>query len=90
MVESDGAAERKPASDCARMHGFVGLICRSNRGLADNLILFNWDDDKIFADGEPWVIEVAPWKHPKGYRDPLGFWMPDDIDGEPEASWEHF
>ena len=69
-------------ADCARLNGFVGVVFRSSRYWADNLVLFAWDDQKIVADAEPRIIEVRPWKHPRGYRDPLGFWIPEE-DAEP-------
>ena len=67
-------------ADCARLHGFVGLVFQSSRYWADNLVLFTWDDQNIVPEGEPRIIETRPWKHPKGYRDSLGFWIPDSPD----------
>jgi len=74
-------------ADCARLNGFTGVIFRSSRYWADNLVLFGWDDQRIEPDGQPRIVEVASWKAPKSEPDPLGFlWIakPFDDDAAPE------
>ncbi len=42
-------------TDCARLHGFTGVRCKSTKHFGNNLILFSWPVDLLVPQGEPYL-----------------------------------
>jgi RES domain-containing protein len=75
MTSDDPKSEWKPQyflprfiADCARRHGFRGIVFDSPKHYGQNLVLFKWKAKAVQAVGNPRLLE---WKPPKESESPF-------------------
>lgn len=47
-------------ADCARQHGFRGVLYQASKHYGSNLVLFQWTDGEVTPSGEPALREISP------------------------------
>ena len=50
-------------ADCAREAGFSGILFKSTRHWADNLVLFSFDESVATAQGDPEIVQIKISSH---------------------------